>query len=215
MKYADLRDFITQLDSLGELETIPESISPDLEMTTISDKVLRAKGPALLFKHPKGHSMPVLTNLFGTTKRVALAMGRDSPSELREIGQLLAYLKAPEPPKGFRDAFEKLPLLKKIITMSPKIISKAPCQTVILEGNDVDLGRLPVQRCWPDDVAPLITWGLVTTRGPDKARQNMGIYRQQVIEKNKVIMRWLSHRGGALDYQAWQKNSQIRLFLWL
>tara|TARA_B110000879_G_scaffold198152_1_gene269586 strand:- start:1797 stop:3266 length:1470 start_codon:yes stop_codon:yes gene_type:complete len=206
MKYADLRDFITQLDSLGELETISESISPDLEMTTISDKVLRAKGPALLFKRPMGHSMPVLTNLFGTTKRVALAMGRESPSELREIGQLLAYLKAPEPPKGFRDAFEKLPLLKKIITMSPKIISKAPCQTVILEGSDVDLGRLPIQRCWPGDVAPLITWGLVTTRGPDKARQNMGIYRQQVIEKNKVIMRWLSHRGGALDYLAWQKK---------
>ncbi len=206
MKYLDLRDFIKQLSTIGELENIMEPISPDLEMTAISDKVLRAKGPALLFQQPLDHSMPALTNLFGTTKRVALAMGRDSAKELREIGQLLAYLKAPEPPSGFRDAFDKLPLLKKIMTMSPKLIKKAPCQQIVLTGNEVDLGMLPVQRCWPGDIAPLITWGLVTTRGPDKARQNMGIYRQQVLAKNKVIMRWLSHRGGALDYQAWCKK---------
>lgn len=206
MKYADLRDFLSQLRAAGEIETITESISPDLEMTTISDKVLRAKGPALLFENPLNYSIPALTNLFGTTKRVALAMGRDSAQELREIGQLLAYLKAPEPPKGFKDAFDKLPLLKKIMTMSPKVIKKAPCQQIVLTGNEVDLGLLPVQRCWPGDIAPLITWGLVTTRGPEKTRQNMGIYRQQVLDKNKVIMRWLSHRGGALDYQAWCKK---------
>lgn len=206
MKYTDLRDFTTQLRTIGELETIFEPISPDLEMTIISDRVLRAQGPALLFEKPQGSAIPALTNLFGTTQRVALAMGRDSATELREIGQLLAYLKAPEPPKGFRDAFDRLPLLKKIMTMSPKVVRKAPCQQIVLTGSDVDLGILPIQRCWPGDVAPLITWGLVTTKGPDKPRQNMGIYRQQLLDKNKVIMRWLSHRGGALDYQAWQKK---------
>lgn len=206
MKYADLRDFINQLDRLTELERINEEVSPDLEMTTISDGVLRKEGPALLFTNPLGNNMPVLTNLFGTPKRVALAMGRESAAELREIGQLLAYLKEPEPPKGFKDAFQKLPLLKKVITMSPKVLGKASCQEHVLVGNEVDLGLLPIQRCWPGDVAPLITWGLVTTKGPDKTRQNMGIYRQQVIDKNKVIMRWLSHRGGALDYQAWFKK---------
>lgn len=206
MKYVDLRDFIKQLTLLNEIKSISESISPDLEMTIISDKVLRAKGPALLFNNPEGYTSPVLTNLFGTTKRVALAMGRDNPTQLREIGQLLAYLKAPEPPKGFKDAFGKLPLLKQILQMSPKIVSTAACQDIVLEADDVDLGMLPVQRCWPGDVAPLITWGLVTTKGPDKTRQNMGIYRQQVLDKNKVIMRWLSHRGGALDYQSWLKR---------
>lgn len=206
MKYTDLRDFIRQLELLSEIKTIEETVSPELEMTIISDKVLRSDGPALLFEKPTGYDMPVLTNLFGTTKRVALAMGRDSASELREIGELLAYLKSPEPPKGFRDAFDKLPLLKQILRMSPKIVTSAPCQSMVFEGSEVDLTSLPIQRCWPGDVAPLITWGLVTTKGPNKPRQNMGIYRQQVLAKNKVIMRWLSHRGGALDYQSWLKH---------
>lgn len=205
MKYKDLRDFLNQLDEMGELKRVPEAISPELEMTTISDAVLRAQGPALLFNQPINSTYPVLSNLFGTTRRVALGMGRSASEELREIGQLLAYLKEPEPPKGFKDAFQKLPLLKQIINMAPKIQSQAPCQEVILEGGEVDLSLFPIQRCWPGDVAPLITWGLVTTKGPNKPRQNMGIYRQQVIEKNKVIMRWLSHRGGALDYQEWCK----------
>ncbi len=212
MKYTDLRDFTKQLASCGELTEIDEAISPDLEMTTISDKVLRAEGPALLFNNPEGFKIPVLTNLFGTPKRVAMAMGRDDASELREIGQLLAYLKAPEPPKGFKDAFQKLPLLKQIINMSPKVVSKASCQEITLEGSDVDLSLLPVQRCWPGDVAPLITWGLVTTKGVEQSRQNMGIYRQQVLSKNKVIMRWLSHRGGALDYQSWRKRYPSKPF---
>lgn len=205
MKYKDLRDFLNQLDEMGELKRVPEAISPELEMTTISDAVLRAQGPALLFNQPINSAFPVLSNLFGTTRRVALGMGRSGSEELREIGQLLAYLKEPEPPKGFKDAFQKLPLLKQIINMAPKIQSQAPCQEVILEGGEVDLSLFPIQRCWPGDVAPLITWGLVTTKGPNKPRQNMGIYRQQVIEKNKVIMRWLSHRGGALDYHEWCK----------
>ena len=203
MRYKDLRDFINQLETLTELEHIDEEISPNLEMTTISDGVLRAQGPALLFTNPKEGKMPVLTNLFGTTKRVALAMGRDNTNELREIGRLLAYLKEPEPPRGFKEAFQKLPLLKQVINMSPRNITKPVCQRQVLEGSEVDLSVLPIQKCWPRDAAPLITWGLVTTQGPHQQRQNMGIYRQQLLDKNKLIMRWLSHRGGALDYQAW------------
>ncbi|KTD45818.1 3-polyprenyl-4-hydroxybenzoate decarboxylase [Legionella rubrilucens] len=204
MKYTDLRDFIDQLESRHLLQRIDYPVSPILEMTVISDRVLRKAGPALLFTRPKGAAMPVLANLFGTAERVALGMGEESVQALREVGVLLAALKEPEPPKGFKDAFSKLPLLKQALTMAPKYVSQAPCQTHVFEGNDVDLGRLPVQTCWPGDAAPLITWGLVTTKGPHQARENMGIYRQQVIGKNKVIMRWLSHRGGALDYQAWQ-----------
>ncbi|QRN04950.1 4-hydroxy-3-polyprenylbenzoate decarboxylase [Legionella sp. MW5194] len=204
MNYTDLRDFIDQLESRHLLQRIDYPVSPILEMTVISDRVLRKAGPALLFTNPKGATMPVLTNLFGTPERVALGMGEESVSALREVGVLLAALKEPEPPKGFKDAFSKLPLLKQALTMAPKYISQAPCQTHVFEGDEVDLARLPVQTCWPGDAAPLITWGLVTTKGPHQARENMGIYRQQVIAKNKVIMRWLSHRGGALDYQAWQ-----------
>ncbi|MDX1836285.1 4-hydroxy-3-polyprenylbenzoate decarboxylase [Legionella taurinensis] len=204
MKYTDLRDFIDQLESRHLLQRIDYPVSPILEMTVISDRVLRKAGPALLFTSPKGAAMPVLTNLFGTPERVALGMGEESVRALRDVGVLLAALKEPEPPKGFKDAFSKLPLLKQALTMAPKYISQAPCQTHVFEGDEVDLSRLPVQTCWPGDAAPLITWGLVTTKGPHQARENMGIYRQQVIGKNKVIMRWLSHRGGALDYQAWQ-----------
>ena len=201
MKYHDLRDFIAQLESMGELKRIRVEVDTRFEMTEICDRVLRAGGPAILFENPKGHSIPVLANLFGTPRRVALGMGEESVSALREVGKLLAYLKEPEPPKGLKDAWDKLPILKQVMNMSPKGVSSAPCQEIVWEGNDVDLSRLPIQHCWPGDVAPLITWGLTVTRGPTKTRQNLGIYRQQVIGRNKVIMRWLAHRGGALDFR--------------
>ena len=212
MKYADLRDFIEQLQARELIRVINYPVSPNLEMTVVSDKVLRAAGPALLFTRPKGASMPVLTNLFGTVERVALGMGEESVSALREVGTLLAALKEPEPPKGFKDAFSKLPLLRQALNMAPKYVSSAPCQTHVWEHDEVDLTTLPIQTCWPGDAGPLITWGLVTTKGPDKARENMGIYRQQVIGKNKLIMRWLSHRGGALDYQTWKQQRKGERF---
>jgi 4-hydroxy-3-polyprenylbenzoate decarboxylase len=201
MKYKDLRDFIAQLEKIGELKRVSLPVSTHLEMTEICDRVLRAQGPAILFEHPAGHTMPVLANLFGTPRRVALGMGEESIAALREVGKLLAYLKEPEPPRGLKDAWEKWPVLKQVLNMSPKVLTSAPCQDVVWEGADVDLSRLPIQHCWPGDVAPLITWGLVVTRGPDKLRQNLGVYRQQVIAPNKVIMRWLAHRGGALDFR--------------
>jgi len=205
MKYSDLRDFIEQLESRDLLKRVDYPVSPYLEMTAVSDRVLRAGGPALLFTNPKHHAMPVLTNLFGTVERVALGMGEESIQALRDVGVLLAALKEPEPPRGFKDAFNKLPLLKQALNMAPKYVNRALCQTHVWEHDDVDLTSLPIQTCWPGDVAPLITWGLVTTKGPSQARENMGVYRQQVISKNQLIMRWLSHRGGALDYQAWQQ----------
>jgi 4-hydroxy-3-polyprenylbenzoate decarboxylase len=201
MKYHDLRDFIAQLEKMGELKRVAAPVSTHLEMTEICDRVLRAQGPALLFENVDGHRMPVLANLFGTPRRVALGMGEESIGALREVGKLLAYLKEPEPPKGLKDAWEKWPLLKQVLTMSPKMLSSAPCQEIVWEGADADLSKLPIQHCWPGDVAPLITWGLVVTRGPNKARQNLGIYRQQVLGPNKVVMRWLAHRGGALDFR--------------
>ncbi|WP_293008747.1 4-hydroxy-3-polyprenylbenzoate decarboxylase [Nitrosomonas sp.] len=201
MQYKDLRDFLAQLEVMGELKRIQTEIDPMLEMTEICDRVLKAQGPAILFEHPKGHSMPVLGNLFGTPKRVALGMGQESVEALREVGKLLAYLKEPDPPKGLKDAWDKLPVLRQVLNMAPKELSSAPCQEIVWEGDDVDLSRIPIQTCWPGDVAPLITWGLTVTRGPNKTRQNLGIYRQQVIGSNKVIMRWLAHRGGALDYR--------------
>jgi len=201
MKYHDLRDFISQLEKIGELKRVTAPVSTHLEMTEICDRVLRAQGPALLFENVAGHKMPVLANLFGTPRRVALGMGEENVSALREVGKLLAYLKEPEPPKGLKDAWDKWPILKQVLTMSPKVLSSAPCQDIVWEGADVDLSQLPIQHCWPGDVAPLITWGLVVTRGPNKTRQNLGIYRQQVLSKNKVIMRWLAHRGGALDFR--------------
>ncbi len=201
MKYHDLRDFLAQLEKRGELKRISVEVDPKLEMTEICDRVLRAGGPALLFEKPKGSSMPVLANLFGTAKRVAMGMGEEDVAALREVGRLLAYLKEPEPPRGLKDAWDKLPVLKQVLNMAPKVLSSAPCQEVVWEGKEVDLARLPIQTCWPGDVAPLITWGLTVTRGPNKPRQNLGIYRQQVIAPNKVIMRWLAHRGGALDFR--------------
>jgi 4-hydroxy-3-polyprenylbenzoate decarboxylase len=199
----DLREFVARLEAQGLLKRIGVPVDPKLEMTEIADRVLRAGGPALLFEKPESGEMPVLANLFGTPQRVALGMGEETDwqTSLREVGKLLAYLKEPEPPKGLRDAWEKLPVLKQVLHMAPKIVSSAPCQEVVWEGKDVDLARLPVMTCWPGDVAPLITWGLTVTRGPHKPRQNLGIYRQQVIGPNKVIMRWLAHRGGALDFR--------------
>ncbi|MCE1186754.1 MAG: UbiD family decarboxylase, partial [Rhodocyclales bacterium] len=204
MRYTDLRDFIDQLERKGELKRVKTEVDTHLEMTEICDRVLRAGGPAVLFENPKGHSVPVLANLFGTPQRVAMGMGvngDDWQNALREVGKLLAFLKEPEPPKGLKDAWEKLPMFRQVLNMSPKTVSSAPCQQVVKEGKDVDLASLPIQHCWPGDVAPLITWGLVVTRGPGKPRQNLGIYRQQVLGPNKVIMRWLAHRGGALDYR--------------
>ena len=203
MEYRDLRDFIAQLEKNGDLKRIEQRIDPDLEITEICDRVLRAGGPALLFEHPGDSEIPLLANLFGTEQRVAQALGEENSASLREIGKLLAFLKEPAPPKGFREAMKTLPIYKKVLDMSPKEVKKASCQAIRYHGDEVDLSRLPIQTCWPGDAGPLITWGLVTTRGPDNGRQNLGIYRQQVIDRNRVIMRWLSHRGGALDYREW------------
>ncbi|MEO7337894.1 MAG: UbiD family decarboxylase [Caldimonas sp.] len=209
MKYSDLRDFLAALDAGGELARVGKPVSVRLEMTAISDLVLRASGPALLFEKPTGYKIPVLTNLFGTAGRIAKGMGEASPDGLRDVGRLLASLKEPEPPKGLRDAGRLVQMGKALWDMKPARVSSAPCQQVITEGPDVDLGALPIQVCWPDDAGPLITWGLVVTRGPQglpnsRVRQNLGIYRQQVIGPNQVIMRWLAHRGGALDFRDFQ-----------
>jgi 4-hydroxy-3-polyprenylbenzoate decarboxylase len=206
VKYKDLREFIDFLEQQGDLKRIQYPVDPNLEMTEISDRVLRADGPALLFENPVGYKTPVLTNLFGSARRVAAAMGCDDVSQLREVGKLLAFLKEPEPPAGLKDAWDKAPIFKQVLNMAAKEVKKPNCQSVVIEGDQVDLSQLPIQTCWPGDVAPLITWGLVITKGPEKKRQNLGIYRQQVIAKNKVIMRWLSHRGGALDFKEWQQQ---------
>ncbi len=204
MKYADLRGFIEYLETRGELRRITAEVDPNLEMTEICDRTLRARGPALLFENPKGYNTPVLANLFGTEERVAMGMGQDSLKALREVGELLAYLRQPDPPKGFKDAWDKVPVLKQVLNMAPKVVKNAPCQHHVKQGDDVDLYQIPIQTCWPGDAGPLVTWPLVITRGPNKERQNLGIYRMQLIGKNKLIMRWLSHRGGALDYRDWQ-----------
>jgi len=206
MKYRDLRDFIAQLEQKGELKRVSVEVDPYLEITEICDRTLRAQGPALLFENVKNSNVPVLANLFGTPRRVAMGMGKDSVDALQDIGELLAFLKEPEPPKGMKDAWEKLPIFKQVLNMAPKVVKNAPCQKCTIEKDDIDLSTIPVQTCWPGDVAPLITWGLVVTQGPNKDRQNLGIYRQQVIGKNRVIMRWLSHRGGALDFREWQQT---------
>jgi 4-hydroxy-3-polyprenylbenzoate decarboxylase len=200
MKYKDLRSFLVQLESKGELKRVTTEISPYLEMTEICDRLLKTGGPAILFENPKGHNIPVLGNLFGTSRRVAMGMGQESVESLRKVGELLTYLKEPDPPKGLKDTWDKLPVLKQVLNMAPKVLSSAPCQDIVWEGKDVDLCKLPIQTCWPGDVGPLITWGLTVTKGPQKTRQNLGIYRQQVIAPNKLIMRWLAHRGGALDF---------------
>ncbi|WP_415356834.1 4-hydroxy-3-polyprenylbenzoate decarboxylase [Halioglobus sp. Uisw_031] len=206
MKYTDLRDFIAALEKRGELVRIQTEVDPKLEITEIADRTLRAGGPALLFENPKGFNTPVLANLFGTEQRVALGMGAQDLTALREIGELLAYLRQPDPPKGMRDLWDKAPLLKRVLHMAPKVVRNPLCQYHVKQGADVDLYTLPIQTCWPGDAAPLITWPLVITRGPSKERQNLGIYRLQLLARNKLIMRWLSHRGGALDFREWQKK---------
>ncbi len=206
MKYRDLRDFILALEKQGELVRVDAEVDPRLEMTEICDRVLNREGPALLFQSPKGYEFPVLANLFGTTQRVALGMGEDNTKNLREIGELLAYLREPEPPKGLKDAWEKLPIFRQVMNMAPKVVSNAPCYANVFSDADVDLTQLPIQTCWPEDVAPLITWPLVITKGPNKERENLGIYRLQLLGKNKLIMRWLPQRGGALDFREWQER---------
>ena len=206
MKYRDLRDFIDGLERSGELKRVAEPVSARLEMTALSDRVLRAGGPALLFENPQGYKFQALTNLFGTPQRVAKGMGATEVSELRDVGRVLASLKEPEPPKGLKDAGKLLQMAKALWDMKPAAVRKAACQEEVLQGAEVDLGELPIQLCWPGDAGPLITWGLVITRGPQgianpRRRQNLGIYRQQVIGKRQVIMRWLAHRGGALDFR--------------
>jgi len=217
VKYKDLRDFLGRLEREGELARVREPVDPYLEITEICDRTLRAGGPALLFERVRGASIPLLGNLFGTQRRVALGMGADSVEALREVGRLLAFLKEPDPPQGLREAWQSLPVFKKVLDMAPRTVRDAPCQEVVLEGDRVDLGTLPVQTCWPGDAGPLITWGLTVTRGPDgeppagrqgtrrNSRQNMGIYRQQVLAPDRVIMRWLAQRGGALDFREWQR----------
>ncbi|NAW56634.1 4-hydroxy-3-polyprenylbenzoate decarboxylase [Vibrio sp. V38_P2S17PM301] len=206
MSFKDLRDFTDYLERQGKLKRITHPVDPHYEMTEISDRTLRAGGPALLFENPIGYDMPVLTNLYGTPERVAIGMGRHDVQELREVGKLLAYLKEPEPPRGFKDALDKLPVFRQVLNMPAKRLRKAACQEIIWQGEEVDLDKIPVMSCWPDDVAPLMTWGLTITRGPHKKRQNLGIYRQQKLGKNKVIMRWLAHRGGALDLRDWMET---------
>ncbi len=207
MEYRDLRDFIDQLEKNGDLKRISQRVDPNLEITEISDRVLRAGGPALLFEQPGNSDIPLLSNLFGTEQRVALAMGEENAAALRDVGKLLAFLKEPSPPSGLKEALKTLPIYKKILDMTPKEVKKAKCQEIRYLGDEVDLSMLPIQTCWPGDAGPLITWGLVTTRGPLKQRQNLGIYRQQLIGPNRLIMRWLSHRGGALDYHEWREQN--------
>jgi len=207
MKHSDLREFVDFLEQRGELKRITVEVDPHLEMSEISDRVLRAGGPALLFENPKGYDIPVLTNLFGTTQRVALGMGQEQLSALREVGELLAFLKEPEPPKGMKDMWNKRHDFKQVLNMPVREVKSAPCQEVIIKGDAVDLGMLPIQTCWPEDAGPLVTWPLVVTRGPNKERQNLGVYRMQRIGRNRLIMRWLAHRGGALDFREWQTQN--------
>jgi 4-hydroxy-3-polyprenylbenzoate decarboxylase len=206
MKYHDLREFMARLTAMGELVAVAEPVSPKFEMTALADRVLRAQGPALLFERPGSHRIPVLANLFGNTRRVALGMGADSIDELRDIGRLLAMLKEPEPPRGLADAGRLLQMARSVWQMKPKLRRTGPCRDQQMTGDEINLGDWPIQTCWPEDAGPLITWGLVITRGPRPAngpltRQNLGIYRQQVIGPREVIMRWLAHRGGAQDFR--------------
>lgn len=205
MSYRDLREFIDFLEKRGELKRVSAPVDPKLEMTEICDRLLRQDGPAVLFENPKGYDIPVLANLFGSERRVALGMGQESVAALREVGELLAFLRQPDPPKGLRHALGMAPVLKQVLNMGPKTVRNAPCQEVVLEGDEIDLNRLPIQTCWPGDAGPLVTWPLVITRGPEKERQNLGIYRMQQIGRNRLIMRWLAHRGGALDFRDFQR----------
>ena len=212
MSFSDLRDFIELLEKEGELKRIASEVDPFLEVTEISDRVLRAGGPALLFENLKDSSLPLLANLFGNTRRIALAMGQDDIDGLRDVGKLLAFLKEPTPPSGWKDLWKNLPSYKNVLNVAPNVKKSAPCQDLVIEVDDVDLAMFPIQTCWPGDVAPLVTWPLVITRGPEKDRQNLGIYRMQLMDRNKLIMRWLPHRGGALDFKDWQQHHPGQAF---
>ena len=212
MSFSDLRDFIELLEKEGELKRIASEVDPFLEVTEISDRVLRAGGPALLFENLKDSSLPLLANLFGNTRRIALAMGQDDIDGLRDVGKLLAFLKEPTPPSGWKDLWKNLPSYKNVLNVAPNVKRSAPCQDMVIEVDDVDLAMFPIQTCWPGDVAPLVTWPLVITRGPEKDRQNLGIYRMQLMDRNKLIMRWLPHRGGALDFKDWQQHHPGQAF---
>jgi 4-hydroxy-3-polyprenylbenzoate decarboxylase len=215
MPYASLRDFIARLEGAGRLVRVATPVSPHLEMTEIQTRLLAEQGPAVLFENvvrPDGgrYAMPVLVNLFGTVERVAWGMDRE-PHQLREVGETLAFLKQPEPPGGWREALDMLPLLKTVMAMKPKTVGGAPCQEVVLTGNDIDLAALPIQGCWPGEPAPLITWPLVVTKGPGERREdafNLGIYRMQVTGRDTTLMRWLKHRGGAQHHQRWKAEKR-------
>ncbi|MDY0884011.1 UbiD family decarboxylase [Dongia soli] len=211
MSYDSLREFLTRLEQAGQLRRVSVPVDPHLEMTEIQTRLLAEQGPAVLFENPiskdgKRYDMPVLVNLFGTVQRVAWGMERE-PDQLRQIGETLAFLKQPEPPGGWREALEMLPLLKTVMAMHPKTVSYGACQDIVLQGDDLDLTKLPIQGCWPGEPAPLITWPLVVTKGPSKKREdnyNLGIYRMQLLNKNQTLMRWLKHRGGALHHARWK-----------
>jgi len=214
MAYNSLRDFLAQLEKTGRLVRVTEPVSPVLEMTEIGTRLIAEGGPAVLFENvrsvDKSYNMPVLINLFGTVERVAWGMGRE-PHQLREVGETLAFLKQPEPPGGWKEAWEMLPLLKTMMAMKPKTVGRAPCQEIVLTGDDIDLSMLPIQTCWPGEPAPLITWPLVVTKGPSDAKEdnyNLGIYRMQLLGKNKTLMRWLKHRGGAQQHARWGKEKR-------
>jgi len=215
MPYRSLRDFIEKLEDSGRLVRVTEPVSTVLEMTEIQTRLLAEGGPAVLFEKVTGlkgqaHTMPVLVNLFGTVERVAWGMDRE-PAQLREVGETLAFLRQPEPPGGFREAVQYLPLLKTVMAMKPRHVGTAPCQEIVLKGDEIDLGRLPVQTCWPGEPAPLITWPLVVTQGPSGKKQdaaNLGIYRMQVTGRNTTLMRWLKHRGGAQHHRRWSQEKR-------
>jgi len=220
MAYKSLREFLALLENEADLKRVARPVSTHLEMTEIQTRLLAKKGPAVLFENPvhadgRASEMPALVNLFGTVERVARAVTlggepRKTAADLREVGELLAFLRQPEPPRGFRDAMDMLPIARSVMSMRPQTVRKAPCQEIVLEGDDIDLDRLPIQGCWPGEPAPLITWPLVVTKGPSDAKEddfNLGIYRMQKLSKNRTLMRWLKHRGGAQHYQRW-KNSK-------
>ncbi len=210
MTYSSLRDFIADLEKDGLLVRVKTPVSTHLEMTEIGTRLIASGGPAVLFENVIGSKIPVLINLFGTVERVAKGMGK-KPEELRELGKTLAFLKQPEPPNGWKEAWEMLPILKTAMAMNPKNVSKAPCQEVVLTGDDIDLGLLPIQTCWPNEPAPLITWPLVVTKASGDTEgdnYNLGIYRMQVLGKNKTLMRWLKHRGGAQHHASWVKEKR-------
>ncbi|MBM2830313.1 MAG: 3-octaprenyl-4-hydroxybenzoate carboxy-lyase, partial [Gammaproteobacteria bacterium] len=212
MAYKDLRDYLISLEKQGELKRISDRVDTHLEITEICQRTLRNAGPVLLFENPADKGIPLLGNLFGTVQRVAAAIGQESIEDLREVGRVLAFLKEPGWPNKISEAIERLPAFRKLIHMKPREVHAAPCHENIIEAEDIDLATLPIQTCWPGDAGPLITWGLVITKGPYKSRQNIGIYRQQVISRNKVIMRWLAHRGGAIDFREWQEANPGQRF---